>query len=158
MADNSLQYLQGQAVDWAATEISVDGQPFSAGFTSLEFKRKLTPEMLYTNGSSDPQARTRGKAEYEGSAEMPTLNYEPLDVMKMELPPGWRGYGAKDYVDHPDTARRLAEVEALKKQFANDRFALQNALLPYADLLPARLRGRNERIDEPLSPAVRPAA
>ena len=24
--------------------------------------------------------------------------------MQMELPPGWRGYGAKDYVDHPDTA------------------------------------------------------
>ena len=23
----------------------------------------------------------------------------------MELPPGWRGYGAKDYVEHPDTAR-----------------------------------------------------
>ena len=21
----------------------------------------------------------------------------------MELPPGWRGYGAKDYIDHPDT-------------------------------------------------------
>ena len=78
MADNSLQYLQGEAVDWAATEISVDGQPFAAGFTSLEFKRKLTPEMLYTNGSSDPQARTRGKAEYEGSGEMPTLNYEAL--------------------------------------------------------------------------------
>ena len=24
-----------------------------------------------------------------------------LDVQKMELPPGWRGYGAKDYIDHP---------------------------------------------------------
>ena len=78
MADNSLQYLQGEAVDWAATEISVDGQPFAAGFTSLEYSSKLTPEMLYTNGSSDPQSRTRGKAEYEGSAEMPRLNYEAL--------------------------------------------------------------------------------
>ena len=78
MADNSLQYLQGQAVDWAATEISVDGQPFAAGFTSLEYSTKLTPEMLYTNGSSDPQARTRGKAEYEGSAEMPMLNFQAL--------------------------------------------------------------------------------
>ena len=26
--------------------------------------------------------------------------------MGMELPPGWRGYGAKNYVDHPDTPRR----------------------------------------------------
>ena len=68
----------------------------------------------------------------------------------MELPPGWRGYGAKDYVDHPDTAARLAAVEALKATHAADRFALQQALMPYDSLLPARLRGRNERIDEPL--------
>jgi len=100
----------------------------------------------------------RTLATWKEGDTLPTLNYEPLDVMKMELPPGWRGYGAKDYVDHPDTQRRLAEVEALKKQFVNDRFALQNALLPYADLLPTRLRGRNERIDEPLPAAVRPAA
>ena len=78
MADNSLQYLQGEAVDWAATEISIDGQPFAAGFTSLEFKSKLTPEMLWVNGSVNPQARTRGKAEYECSGEMPSLNYEAL--------------------------------------------------------------------------------
>jgi fumarate reductase flavoprotein subunit len=32
---------------------------------------------------------------------LPTLAREPIDVMQMELPPGWRGYGAKDYVDHP---------------------------------------------------------
>jgi fumarate reductase flavoprotein subunit len=32
---------------------------------------------------------------------LPTLGYEPLDVKRMELPPGWRGYGAKDYTDHP---------------------------------------------------------
>jgi fumarate reductase flavoprotein subunit len=89
---------------------------------------------------------------------MPTLGYEPLDVMKMELPPGWRGYGAKDYVDHPDTQRRLAEVEAIRKQHADDRFALQKALLPYEDLLPARLRGRNERIDEALDRPVQSAA
>ena len=34
---------------------------------------------------------------------LPTLAWEPIDVKTMELPPGWRGYGAKDYVDHPDT-------------------------------------------------------
>lgn len=78
MADNSLQFLQGLAVDWASTEISVDGQPFAAGFTSLEYSTKLTPEMLYVNGDSAPQSRTRGKAEYEGSAELPFLNYEAL--------------------------------------------------------------------------------
>ncbi|MCX8115722.1 MAG: FAD-binding protein, partial [Burkholderiaceae bacterium] len=84
---------------------------------------------------------------------LPTLAYEPLDVKKMELPPGWRGYGAKDYIDHPDTAARLAEIEAIKKKYADDRFARQAALLPFEHLLPERLRGRNERIDEPFAAA-----
>ena len=47
---------------------------------------------------------------------LPSLAYEGLDVGRMELPPGWRGYGAKDYVDHPDTPKRAAEVEALKAE------------------------------------------
>jgi fumarate reductase flavoprotein subunit len=84
---------------------------------------------------------------------LPTLAYEPLDVKKMELPPGWRGYGAKDYIDHPDTAARLAEIEAIKTKYADDRFARQAALLPFEHLLPERLRGRNERIDEPFAAA-----
>jgi len=80
---------------------------------------------------------------------LPTLKYEALDLKKMELPPGWRGYGAKDYIDHPDTPARLREVEAIKAQLASsDRFTVQRALMPYEDLLPARFRGRNERIDE----------
>ena len=40
----------------------------------------------------------------DAEADLPTLNYEDLDIMRMELPPGWRGYGARDYIDHPDTA------------------------------------------------------
>ena len=83
---------------------------------------------------------------------MPTLGYEALDVGKMELPPGWRGYGAKDYVDHPATAARQAEVDAVKEK-AVDRFDRQQALMPYEHLLPKKLRGRNERIDEHLPPA-----
>jgi len=82
---------------------------------------------------------------------LPSLAYEQLDVMKMELPPGWRGYGAKDHIDHPDTARRLAEIEALKqRRDGADRFALQKQLMPYEHLLPEYFRGRNERIDERL--------
>jgi fumarate reductase flavoprotein subunit len=80
---------------------------------------------------------------------LPSLAYEQLDVMRMELPPGWRGYGAKDYKDHPDTAKRAAEIETIKKNLNGaDRFALQEALMPYEGLLPDRLRGKNERIDE----------
>jgi len=86
------------------------------------------------------------------SDTLPTLNYEALDVKKMELPPGWRGYGAKDYVDHPATPARQAEVDAAKQKIT-DRFELQQALMPYQQLLPERLRGRNERIDEPFAGA-----
>jgi len=80
---------------------------------------------------------------------LPTLRYEPLDVTAMELPPGWRGYGAKDYVDHPATPMRAAEVEAVRTRMTGaDRAEVQKALMPFADLLPERLRGGNERIDE----------
>jgi fumarate reductase flavoprotein subunit len=82
---------------------------------------------------------------------LPSLSYEQLDVMKMELPPGWRGYGAKDHIDHHDTAKRLAEIEAVKQsRDGADRFALQAKLMPYEHLLPNDFRGRNERIDERL--------
>jgi fumarate reductase flavoprotein subunit len=88
---------------------------------------------------------------------LPTLTYEALDVRRMELPPGWRGYGAKDYIDHPDTPVRAEEVGKLRERMANaDRFAVQAALMPYEHLLPERYRGLNERIDEPL-PAPAPA-
>ena len=85
---------------------------------------------------------------------LPSLAWEPLDVMQMELPPGWRGYGAKDYLDHPDTARRAADVEATKAKVSPaGRWALQEALMPYETMLPPCYRGRNERIDEPLERA-----
>ncbi|MFU8821073.1 MAG: fumarate reductase flavoprotein subunit [Gammaproteobacteria bacterium] len=88
---------------------------------------------------------------------LPTLNYETLDVHRMELPPGWRGYGAKDYVDHPDTAARMAEIEALKAEIGDsDRHRLQEALMPYEQLLPARLRGDNQRIDDTAEPVAQP--
>jgi fumarate reductase flavoprotein subunit len=92
--------------------------------------------------------RTLARWASEGDT-LPTLTYEALDVTTMELPPGWRGYGARDYVDHPDTPARQKEVDAIKAKLASsDRFAVQRALMPYAHLLPPRFRGRNERIDE----------
>jgi fumarate reductase flavoprotein subunit len=81
---------------------------------------------------------------------LPTLDYEPIDVGAMELPPGWRGYGAKDYRDHPDTARRAAEVQALRERMqGRDRREVQAALMPYRELLPAGLQAGNERLEEP---------
>jgi fumarate reductase flavoprotein subunit len=100
----------------------------------------------------DAQWLKRTLATWPGAADsLPTLAYEPLDVMAMELPPGWRGYGNKDYVDHPDTPARAAEVAAVRERLSDaPRFEVQQALMPYDQLLPDALRGRNERIDEPL--------
>jgi fumarate reductase flavoprotein subunit len=82
-------------------------------------------------------------------APMPTLDYEPLDVMSMELPPGWRGYGARDQIAHPDTDKRQAEVDALQVRHASDdRYTAQTACMPFEHLLPARYRGGNARIED----------
>jgi fumarate reductase flavoprotein subunit len=82
-------------------------------------------------------------------ATQPELSYEALDVMAMELPPGWRGYGARDYVEHPDSARRLTEIdERLAQQPDIDRHQRQQALMPFRHLLPGHLRGPNERLEE----------
>jgi len=87
----------------------------------------------------------------DAGATLPSLDYEALDVMAMELPPGWRGYGAKDYIDHPETPRRAAEVEAIRQEMTGvGRLAMQRALMPYEEMLPERYRGANERLDEPL--------
>jgi len=104
---------------------------------------------------NDAEWLKRTLAAWKGEADtLPTLAYEALDVGAMELPPGWRGYGAKDYVDHPDTPQRAVVVAALKQKMADaPRFAVQEALMPYTSLLPERYRGRNERIDEPLEAA-----
>ncbi len=80
---------------------------------------------------------------------LPTISYEPIDVLKMELPPGWRGYGAKNHIDHPDTEKRLAQIEQIKASLGDaDRYKVQQALMEYTDLLPAKYRELNERLTE----------
>lgn len=84
----------------------------------------------------------------EGAIE-PTLSYEPLDVNAMEMPPGWRGYGTKDRIDHSDTASRQTQVDDLKEalqQSGKDRFQIQEALMPYEEKLPECLREKNQRL------------
>jgi fumarate reductase flavoprotein subunit len=99
---------------------------------------------------NDAEWLKRTIARWPGEQDrLPTLTYEPIDVKTMELPPGWRGYGAKDYIEHPDTPERQKEVDNIRANLVSaDRFAVQQALMPYEDLLPGRFRGRNERIDE----------
>ncbi len=103
---------------------------------------------------NDKDWLSRTIATWKDGDTLPTLNYEKLDISKMELPPGWRGYGAKNYIENPESAKRQAEVDEIRAKMeaeGADRFAIQDKLLPFHDLLPKRLQGRNERIDEPLS-------
>ncbi|MBY6018632.1 fumarate reductase flavoprotein subunit [Halomonas denitrificans] len=76
--------------------------------------------------------------------EAPQLSYETLDVMAMELPPGYRGYGIDNAIAHPDTARREAEIAQWDAANPDaDRFQRQQALMPYE--LPEPYRARNQR-------------
>ena len=82
-------------------------------------------------------------------ADLPTLTYENLDIMSMEMPPGWRGYGAKDYIDHPDAARRQQQIETILSSIeSSDRHVRQAALMPFKQLLPEHLRQHNERLGD----------
>jgi fumarate reductase flavoprotein subunit len=75
----------------------------------------------------------------------PTLEYEPLDVMKMEMPPGSRGYGKDETISHPDTAKRLAQIAEIEASMPGaGRFEKQQALMPYD--LPEKYGSRNERV------------
>ena len=76
---------------------------------------------------------------------LPQLKYEPLNVKEMELPPGFRGYGKANIVEHPDTAARLAEVEQVKAELKEQgRHAIQAKLMPV--VLPLRYQDTNERL------------
>jgi len=66
---------------------------------------------------------------------LPELEYEPLDITTMELPPGFRGYGKKgNIIEHPDSAMRQKEVDEIKQKMTKegkDRVEIQDALMPY---------------------------
>lgn len=86
----------------------------------------------------------------DANALEPVLSYEPLDVMKMELPPGYRGYGIDNAIAHPDTAKReqqIAEIFAGLGEDA-DRYQRQAALMPFE--LPPSLQAKNERLSDTL--------
>jgi len=83
------------------------------------------------------------------AASMPELDYEELNVMQMEMPPGWRGYGAKDHIAHPETSQREAEVERIRGGMSGaKRAAVQQELMPYQHLLPSVFQCSNERLGE----------
>jgi fumarate reductase flavoprotein subunit len=77
---------------------------------------------------------------------LPTLSYEALDVSGMEMPPGWRGYGAHDHIPHPQTEIRQAELDALKEREL-DADQLESTVGPFRHQLPEGLRKRNRRLE-----------
>ncbi|MCG9713144.1 fumarate reductase flavoprotein subunit [Shewanella insulae] len=84
-------------------------------------------------------------------ATRPQLDYEQLDVMKMELPPGYRGYGINNAIAHPDTETREKQIVEILSNLGEDadRHERQHALMPFE--VPESLREQNERLhDKPL--------
>ncbi len=81
-------------------------------------------------------------------ATLPEVGYEPLDIMKMEMPPAFRGYGRKgQIIENPLSAQRAEEVEAIRRRLeaeGKDRFAIQEALMPFE--LPENYKAKNERL------------
>lgn len=49
---------------------------------------------------------------------LPRIEYEELDIMKMEIPPAFRGYGAKgNIIENPLSEKRQAEVDAIREKW-----------------------------------------
>lgn len=86
----------------------------------------------------------------DDSDTMPTLTYEDLDIMTMEMPPAFRGYGAKgNIIEHPDSAVRQKEVDEMTEKLTaqgKDRVEIQDALMSY-ELL-AKYKARNQRVGD----------
>jgi fumarate reductase flavoprotein subunit len=76
----------------------------------------------------------------------PSVEYEDINIMSMELPPGFRGYGKKgNIIENEKTQKRVDELEIIKTENQNkDRFELQQLLMPFE--LPEKYKEKNERI------------
>lgn len=81
---------------------------------------------------------------------MPTVTYEELDISKMEIAPGFRGYGAKGMIiENPKSAIRQSEIEKITAEVqarGGDRYELQQALMPFE--LQEKFKGRNQRLGD----------
>ncbi|QYJ86473.1 fumarate reductase flavoprotein subunit [Shewanella mesophila] len=81
-------------------------------------------------------------------ATLPELDYEQLDVMKMELPPGYRGYGINNAIAHPDTEKREQQITEILSGLGDDadRYERQRAIMPFD--VPPSLKEKNERLHD----------
>ena len=86
---------------------------------------------------------------YCGEGEsLPRVEYDELDIMKMEMPPAFRGYGAKgNIIENPLSEKRQAEVDAIREKMeaeGKNRHEIQHALMPYE--LQPKYKALNQRI------------
>ncbi|ENT7244286.1 fumarate reductase flavoprotein subunit [Campylobacter coli] len=79
---------------------------------------------------------------------LPRVEYDELDIMKMEMPPAFRGYGAKgNIIENPLSEKRQAEVDAIREKMeaeGKNRYEIQHALMPYE--LQPKYKALNQRI------------
>lgn len=77
----------------------------------------------------------------------PTIEYQELDIMTMEMPPAFRGYGAKGMIiEHELSEKRQIEVDDITEKMeaeGKDRHEIQDALMSFD--LPMNYREKNER-------------
>ncbi|MEI6859093.1 MAG: fumarate reductase flavoprotein subunit [Shewanella sp.] len=87
----------------------------------------------------------------DDNALSPVLSYEQLDVMTMELPPGYRGYGIDNAIAHPDTEKREQEIAKILSELDDDAdcYQRQNAIMPF--VVPDSLMAKNERLNDKLN-------
>ncbi len=76
----------------------------------------------------------------------PTIKYEELDIMKMEMPPAFRGYGKKgNTIENPLSQKRQDEIDKIKEANKDaNRYELQDLIMPYE--LQSEYKRENERI------------
>ncbi|EAI9689095.1 fumarate reductase flavoprotein subunit [Campylobacter coli] len=79
---------------------------------------------------------------------LPRVEYDELDIMKMEMPPAFRGYGAKgNIIENPLSEKRQAEVDAIREKMeaeGKNRHEIQHTLMPYE--LQPKYKALNQRI------------
>jgi fumarate reductase flavoprotein subunit len=92
----------------------------------------------------------RTLASWKKGDTLPTITYEDLDIMKMEMPPAFRGYGAKGMlIENELSTKRQEEVDKIREEMeaaGKDRHEIQEALMPFE--LQPYYKAKNQRFGE----------
>ncbi|MDD3343485.1 MAG: fumarate reductase flavoprotein subunit [Sulfurospirillaceae bacterium] len=87
---------------------------------------------------------------WKEGATLPTVSYEDLDIMKMEMPPAFRGYGVKgNIIENPLSTQRQEQVDKIREEMeaaGKDRHEIQDALMPFE--LQPYYKAKNERFGD----------